>query len=84
MLSRPNAVIILQCVQMSNHNVVHLKHIYVNYVSIFKRTMVIEKSLIDNFYHNARNVSGDFPPGPVTSILCFHYKGHGFDPLSSD
>ena len=31
----------------------------------------------------ARNISGDFPPGPVTSTLHFHYKGHdGFDPLS--
>ena len=26
----------------------------------------------------------DFPGGPVVKILCFHFRGHGFNPWSGN
>ena len=31
-----------------------------------------------------RSYLGDFSGGPVVKTLCFHFRGHGFDPRSGN
>ena len=31
-----------------------------------------------------KNSFRDFPGGPMVKTLCFHYRGHGFDPWSRE
>ena len=41
--------------------------------------------LLDNKHHKVKDLySGDFPGGSVVKTLCFHCRGHGFDPWWGD
>ena len=41
--------------------------------------------LLDNKHHRVKDLySGDFPGGSVVKTLCFHCRGHGFDPWWGD
>ena len=45
------------------------------------KTTKLYINVISCIFRAFRNAGfGDFPGGPVVKTLCFHCKGHGFDP----